>query len=372
MLNLRGLVNTVKNNLNDWKSVITNQTLRKNFMDTVIKPTVSQVIKTPNKVINASINVAKMTANPYGRKQISDFVRQKTSPNIEFNKDQVYNKEQFKQFSDLPKEKQNFINLQDLMLDLTNPIVKSATPNNFDKKPFLQPPKPEFQGNILRSKEIGKDKYTPQAEQYIKSINTIVRPEDKSNWSAGGAWMQPKFIEVAPDAINQPGLEGHELMHHLDNVAKTYKPEEFLASVKRASIDNPDKMASINAFIQDYQKNQPQYFAGNENGRIASELFAQIGAVLGQRVLQDPSLAKYYKGIFKETPNINTGWIVPGPTPQNPNAPIAPIQTNNVRVQTNPSGSGSGVSVGTFKKTKQKVNAPLKIKQKIILRKVKK
>lgn len=121
-------------------------------------------------------------------------------------------------------------------------------------------------------------------------------------------------------------------MHQVDFVAKSYKPEEFLADINASAKENPALKPALD-FIKYYTDSQPEYFkrGGNvkeANKALASETFAEVGSQVGPAILKDPRLAKYYKGIFQETPENYSGWVgatpVPGEKPMPPRIPTMP------------------------------------------------
>lgn len=373
-MNLRNLVNSVtskinqvagaaKANLGDWGKVVSDPSTRSSYVNTVVKPTVVRVINSPNQAIKTGINVAKMTTNPFGRAQISDFVRQKTSPNIAFNKQEFYGiGDTSPKWEDLSPQEQQRSNLMDQLDELIHSQIKDSTPQTV---PYFQSPKSDIKPNAIRDEIVNKGGYTPAVQSYLKKIGMIDQPEGSTtgvDWSAGTAYggkYGPKFIELAPkNGGYDPHVSGHELTHQIDFVAKSYKPEEFLTSVYEAAKTNKELKPAVD-FIDYYRESQPDYFKrDSNNATLASEMFAEVGSRLGPKVLRDPRLAKYYKGIFQETPENYPGWVTPVPTPVNPNAPkptVAPIQQQKTQL------SGYGTSVPSLKKS-----------TKIILRKVKK
>lgn len=375
-MNLRNLVDSVKNkltqvtgtaktNLSDWGKVVTNPVVRNNYVNTVVKPTVSKVVSVPIRTINTVKNIAQMTTNPFGRTQISDAIRSKITPNISFNKNEFYGVgKTTPRWEDLSNTEQQKINLMDQMDGLTHPQTKNSSA---EVLPYFQPPTSDFKPNAIRDELVNKGGYTPQVKEYLKKIGIINQPEGSNigvNWSAGvsydGMGYGPKFIELSPNNGGyDPHTTGHELTHQIDSVAKSYKPDDFLTSVYESAKTNQELRPAI-AFIDQYRENQPEYFRrDSNNGTLASEMFAEVGSRLGPAVLKDPQLAKYYKGIFQETPENYSGWVTPVPTPLNPNAPkptVAPIQqTQKTQL------SGYGTSVPSIKKS-----------TKIILRKKKK
>lgn len=373
-MNLRNLVNTVSNklkqvagtaktNLGDWGKVISNPSARSSYVNTVVKPTVARVVNAPTQAIRTGANVANMVTSPFGRAQISDFVRSKTSPNISFNKQEFYGVgDTTPRWEDLSPQEQKKVEIMDQLDNLTHPRIKDSTPQAI---PYFQPPTSDPKPNAIRDKLIEKGGYTPQVQKYLKKMGIIDQPEGSTtgvDWSAGTAYggkYGPKFIELnSSNGGYDPHVTGHELTHQIDFVAKSYKPDEFINSVYEAAKTNPDLRPAVD-FINYYKESQPDYFKrDSNNATLASEMFAEVGSRLGPKVLRDPRLAKYYKGIFQETPENYPGWVTPVPTPVNPNAPkptVAPIQQQKTQL------SGYGTSVPSLKKS-----------TKIILRKVKK
>lgn len=370
---LNKVVGTAKANLNDWGKVISNPSTRSSYINNVAKPTLTRVIQTPSRGLNNGVNLAKMATNPFGRAQIADTIKQKVLPNVAFNKQQFYGVgDTTPKWEDLSSQEQKKIGLMDLLDDLTHPRVKDSTSQVI---PYFQAPNSDIKPNAIRDELVNKGGYTKQVQNYLKKIGIIDKPENSTtgvDWSAGGAFggkYSPKFIELSPNNGGyNPHVTGHELTHQIDFVAKSYKPEEFINSVYEAAKTNPSLQSTI-SFIEKYKKDQPEYFGVGENSKnyqgdinelrnktLASELFAELGSQVGPSLLKDPILSKFYKGIFQETPENYSGWVTPGPTPNNPNAPkptIAPIK--NIPL------TNSGTSVPSLKKA-----------SKIILRKVKK
>lgn len=383
-MNLRQLVNSAgqklnqfsdnaKTNLAGWGKVVSNPQVRSGYVNTVVKPTVSRVINTPANAVNTVTNIAQMTTNPFGRNQISNYIRSKVSPNVPFVKNDFYHVGQpVPQWNTLPQKEKNRIGVMDQLDELIHPRVAGETPQLY---PYFQPPKGEAKPNAYRDEAINKNGYTPEVQKYIKTIGIVAKPEGSNvgvDWSAGTAYggrHNHKFVEVSPNNGGyNPQVMGHELMHQIDYVTQNYKPEQFLADVAASAKENPALKPALN-FIDQYKKDQPDYFGVGKNadnypgdinalrnGTLATEMFAEIGSEVGPSILRDPILAKYYKGIFQETPQNYPGWVTPVPTPVNPNAPkkvIMPAQKTQM--------SGYGMSVPSMKK-----------QTKIILRKVKK
>ena len=335
---LRDLISTVasrlqkgKENLGDWMKVAINPSQRQDYVQNVVQPTFEKIKNIPQTVAN----VAQMTTNPYGRTQISNYVQSKIAPHIGFSKEDFYGT-----YQPSPQE-QKLYDYDEQTYEMNHPTIVSQSGQ---LRPYFEKPQPDAKAQALRDLYLRQANYTPQVEQYIRYIPFIEMLNGDKTWASGTArGGTGAFVDINPNTYDMARyndqVTGHELGHQINFVQNKFKPEDFIEAYNNAVQNNPEQMAPIVKWINNYQTDQPQYFNNygyanqeEQNKRLASELYAEIASRYGSQVLNNPSLAKYYQGVFKQ----------PAPTPEN---------------------TGSGYGVGQFlinKKVSQPVKNPVK------------
>lgn len=176
----------------------------------------------------------------------------------------------------------------------------------------LQAPPEDARGKALKEKILANPAFYPGERKYLASVPVSA---EKQLEQGSAAFFTPQatgdeFVRYDPrlDEGRDAEVLSHELMHAATNVFGKKELGNFVVDVARAYQANPQKFEPIMRWIGAY-KNDPRFGDGyfkRNSLQEANELFAQIGAVYGPEMSNDPILGKYYSRVFNNrTPEAN-------------------------------------------------------------------
>lgn len=156
-------------------------------------------------------------------------------------------------------------------------------------------------GQAVKQATLQKMGIHPGVQQYFENIpiSEVDYPEKNIaglafNVPSGQRYntFRPRMSSRFTEQVNR-----HEFLHQAVNVFGVKKLSNFVNSLTEAYKKSPQKYRPIINWIQQYGEDMPEYLRDPNN--MANELFAQVGAIYGPSILDDPDLASYYKSVFE-------------------------------------------------------------------------
>ena len=183
---------------------------------------------------------------------------------------------------------------------------------------YMRAPAQDKMGGELKAQILKDPRFLPGAKSYLETIPFSGENLYEMN-AAGLSYNTPYgdegFIQYDPRNAKRPEfaneVAAHELMHQAVNVFGEKELGSFIKDFAMAYQANPKKYAKVAAWIDGYRENKKDTNYFKNPLQEANELFAEIGALYGPDMAEDPLLGKYYQKVFTKGSQNTTANRIP-------------------------------------------------------------
>ena len=172
-------------------------------------------------------------------------------------------------------------------------------------------PKEDAIGKELKEVLLKNPALLPGVRKYFESL-PMSAVEDGYEHGFAGVFsgnndFGEEYIQVDKrnngQASPQPGqmaqdVAAHELLHGAVDVLGLEELNNFVADFNQVYQANPQKYEPVMKWIKEYKGDPSRGNYFQNPLREANELFAQVGAIYGPALANDPLLGKYYQRVF--------------------------------------------------------------------------